>query len=110
MKKFLLLIAVFVFSGCATQSKTIVIYSNPNVFNEDKNTQWLIDRGECLQESHKIPWPTSAPCLQNSSYARGYCQGRQIRQLAEAEGVRQQIFDGCIAKKGYQKEVKVISK
>ena len=93
--------------GCATQPKIQYIYSNPNIPNENKSTQWLIDRGECTQQSHKLLLPARMPCL-GSGYSKGYCIGRQNELIAEAQNARQQVFDGCIAKLGYKKEVKLI--
>ena len=100
----ILLLVIFVLSGCATQSKITYKYSNPNIPAENAETQWLIVKGECLQESNKVPLPIRTPCL-GSGYAKGYCEGEQSRLLREAKEVQQQIFDGCVTKKGYIKEV-----
>lgn len=108
MHKFLfILFFAIVLSACSTQPKVQYIYSNPNISDENKNTQWLIDRGECTQQSHRVPLPIRTPCL-GSGFSKGYCEGSQSGLMAEAQSAREQIFDGCMAKRGYTKEVKRI--
>ena len=104
-RRLILLIGVFVIGGCATQSNITYEYSNPNISAENKENQWLIDRGACLLESNKVPLPIRIPCLGSSSFAQGRCEGEQSRLLREAKKVQQQIFDGCIAERGYTKKV-----
>lgn len=101
------LFSVILLAGCSTQPKVKYIYLNPNIPDEDKNTQWLIDKGECTQQSHKIHLSVRMPCF-GSGFSKGYCEGSQNRQMAEAQNARQQVFDGCMAKRGYKIEVKSV--
>lgn len=101
------LFLVILLGGCSTQPEIQYIYENSNIPDEDKNSQWLIDRGECNLQSHKIPLPIRMPCL-GSGFSKGYCEGSQNRQMKEAQNARQQVFDGCMVKRGYKIEVQPV--
>lgn len=104
-----LFLALGIAGGCASSTREVVTYSNPRISGANKETQWLIDRGACLQKSYRIPVPTRTPCY-GSGFSKGYCESEQSRLLNQVNEARQQIFDGCMAEKGYKKKITSVKK
>ena len=110
MRNSIIVIICFVaISGCTTTANRVVYkYINPNISEQNKESQTLIDKGECLQKSYVIPLP-EAPNLANigGGYSGGYARGALIGQykndMSQAKADRRLIFDGCMLEKGYQK-------
>ena len=100
-----LFIALLVLGGCVVTQPKVITYSNPNILTENKERQWLIDKGECTQAQYEILLPTIETTCPGSGYSAGYCKADLRTKHRE---IRQEIFDGCMAKKGYKKEVSEI--
>lgn len=87
-------------SGCITTANQVVYeYINPSISDQNKESQFLIDKGACLQRSYAVTFP-AAPNLANTSsaYLQGYLLGQYMAD-------KQQIFDGCMLEKGYRKVI-----
>ena len=94
-------------SGCITTANQVVYeYINSSISDQNKESQFLIDKGACLQRSYAVTFP-AAPNLANTSsaYLRGYLIGQYNNAMSSAKADKQQIFDGCMLEKGYKKVI-----
>ena len=99
-------------SGCTTTANQVVYeYINSSISDQNKESQFLIDKGACLQKSYVVTFP-DAPNLANigaggagSAYLRGFLIGQYNKAMSSAKADKQQIFDGCMLEKGYKKVI-----
>ena len=95
MRRSIIVIICFVaISGCTPIANRVVYKNiNPNISEQNKESQALIDKGECLQKSYAVTLP-EAPNLANtsSSFVRGYLQGQYYKARSQAEADKQQIL------------------
>ena len=93
-------------SGCITNTNQVVYeYINPSILDQNKESQFLIDKGACLQRSYVVTLPNAPNLANTSGFLRGYLQGQYNKAMSSAKADKQQIFDGCMLEKGYKKVI-----
>lgn len=93
-------------SGCITTTNQVVYeYINSSISDQNKESQFLIDKGACLQRSYVVTFPNAPNLANTSGFLRGYLQGQYDKAMSSAKADKQQIFDGCMLEKGYKKVI-----
>ena len=106
MKTIQICLLIILTVGCSTTKKVEYRYSNPKISLDKKELQWRIDEAECLQKSYSIQSPQLQDCSQiRGNFARGHCAGSNASIRRDSQHIRNKIFDGCLAKKGYEKQI-----
>ena len=72
-------------SGCITTANQVVYeYINPSISDQNKESQFLIDKGACLQRSYAVTFPAAPNLANTSGYLRGYLLGQYNNAMSAA--------------------------
>ena len=99
--KSIILVALFI-TGCASKNEPQYNWVKSGATSKDHS----IESSLCKAEAYKaIPIQQNglSECVFMSGISGGVCAGNEARQRRETGELREEIYDGCMLGKGWQK-------